>query len=119
MPQAVTIRSLPWGESYRPFGRQAIADLLRGQMDQAIDDHLDRMAVLDQADRRNGPYARKRRQLPVILSADEGTRFLGRADDAPGRARRSRPLTGARIETFPRRSCRPYDSVKPHARAWR
>jgi len=73
MPQAVTIRSLPrafelvkrmqaqgleWGESYRPFGRRAIADLLRGQMDQAIDDHLDRMAVLDQADRRNGSYPR-------------------------------------------------------------
>jgi putative transposase len=73
MPQAVTIRSLPkafelvkrmqgqgleWGESYRPFGRQAIADLLRGQMDQAIDEHLDRMAVLDQADRRNGSYPR-------------------------------------------------------------
>ena len=43
MPQAVTIRSLPrafalgkgmqahgleWGESYRPLGRQAIADVL-------------------------------------------------------------------------------------------
>ena len=73
MPQAVTIGSLPrafelvkgmqgqgleWGESYRPFGRQAIADVLRGQMDQAIDEHLDRMAVLDQADRRNGSYPR-------------------------------------------------------------
>jgi len=73
MPQAVTIRSLPgafelvkgmqaqgleWGESYRPLGRRAIAELVRGQMDQAIDEHLDRMAVLDQADRRNGSYPR-------------------------------------------------------------
>jgi hypothetical protein len=59
MPQAVTIRSLPmtfelvkgvqargleWGESYRPLGRCAIAELVRGQMDRAIDEHLDRMA---------------------------------------------------------------------------
>jgi putative transposase len=73
MPQAVTIRSLPrafelvkgmqaqgleWGESYRPLGRRAIAELVRGQMDQAIDEHLERMAVLDEADRRNGSYPR-------------------------------------------------------------
>ena len=73
MSQAVTIRSLPralelvkgmqaqgleWGEGYRPLGRQAIADVLRGQMDQAIDEHLERMAMLDQADRRNGSYPR-------------------------------------------------------------
>jgi hypothetical protein len=72
-PQAVTIRSLPrafelvkgmqaqgleWGEGYRALGRQAIGDVLRGQMDQAIDEHLDRMAVLDEADRRNGSYPR-------------------------------------------------------------
>ena len=73
MPQAVTIRSLPrafelvkgmqaqgleWGESYRPLGRQAIAAVLAGRMAEAIDDHLDGMAVLDQADRRNGSYRR-------------------------------------------------------------
>lgn len=73
MPQAVTIRSLPrafelvkgmqaqgleWGEGYRALGRQAIGDVLRGQMDRAIDEHLERMAVLDQADRRNGSYTR-------------------------------------------------------------
>ena len=73
MPQAVTIRSLPrafelvkamqaqgleWGEGYRGLGREAIAGILQDQMAQAIDDHLDRMAVLDQADRRNGSYRR-------------------------------------------------------------
>jgi putative transposase len=73
MPQAVTIASLPrafelvkgmqaqgleWGESYRPLGRQAIAAVLAGQMAQSIDEHLDRMAALDQADRRNGSYRR-------------------------------------------------------------
>ena len=73
MPQAVTIRSLPrafefvkamqaqgldWGEGYRGLGRAAIAAILQGQMAQAIDQHLDRMAALDEADRRNGSYQR-------------------------------------------------------------
>lgn len=73
MPQAVTIRSLPmafelvkgmqgqgleWGEGYRALGRDAIAGILRRQMGQAIDEHLDRMAERDQADRRNGSYRR-------------------------------------------------------------
>src|SRR5215470_8407907 len=74
MPQAVTIRSLPrafefvktmqadgleWGEGYRDLGRTAIASILHEQMAQAIDDHLDRMALLDEADRRNGCYRRR------------------------------------------------------------
>ena len=73
MPQAVTIRSLPrafefvkamqaqgleWGEGYRGLGREAIAAILQGQMAQAIDQHLDRMAAVDEADRRNGYYPR-------------------------------------------------------------
>ena len=73
MPQAVTIRSLPkafefvkamqaqgleWGEGYRGLGREAIAAILQGQMAQAVNEHLDRMALLDQADRRNGCYRR-------------------------------------------------------------
>jgi putative transposase len=73
MPQAVTIRSLPrafelvkamqaqgleWGEGYRGLGREAIAAILQGQMAQAIDHHLDRMAAIDEADRRNGSYRR-------------------------------------------------------------
>jgi putative transposase len=73
MPQAVTIRSLPrafelvkgmqaqgleWGEDYRKLGRQALAAILQGQMTQAIDEHLDRMASLAAADRRNGSYWR-------------------------------------------------------------
>lgn len=73
MPQAVTIRSLPrafelvkgmqgqgleWGEGYRALGRDALAGILQSQMQRAIDDHLDRMAELAQADRRNGSYRR-------------------------------------------------------------
>ena len=73
MPQAVTIQSLPrafefvkamqaegleWGEGYRDLGREAIAAILQSQMAQAIDEHLDRTALLDEADRRNGCYRR-------------------------------------------------------------
>src|SRR5204863_6430023 len=73
MPRAVTIRSLPrafevvkgmqadglaWGEGYRAVGRDAIAGILQGQMGHAVDEHLDRMAALDEADRRNGFYPR-------------------------------------------------------------
>jgi len=73
MPQTATIRSLPgafrmmkaiqaegveWGEDYRQGARQAVAELLRGRMDQLIDEHLERMAELGQADRRNGCYTR-------------------------------------------------------------
>ncbi len=73
MPPSVTIRSLPrafelvkgmqaqgleWGAGYRSLGRQALAGILREQMGHAIEDHLDRMAALDLADRRNGCYRR-------------------------------------------------------------
>jgi transposase-like protein len=73
MPQTATIKSLPaafrmmkamqaddveWGEDYRGAARQAVAELLEGRMDQLIDEHLERMAELSQADRRNGCYTR-------------------------------------------------------------
>jgi putative transposase len=73
MPQTATIKSLPvafammkamqaegveWGEAYRGAARRALAELLEGRMDQLIDEHLERMAELGQADRRNGCYRR-------------------------------------------------------------
>jgi transposase-like protein len=73
MPQTATLKSLPaafrmmkamraegieWGEDYRQGARDAVAELLRGRMDQLIDEHLERMAALGQADRRNGCYRR-------------------------------------------------------------
>jgi hypothetical protein len=66
MPQTATIKSLPaafrmmkamqadgveWGEDYRQGARHAVAELLRGRMDQLIDEHLELMAELGQADR--------------------------------------------------------------------
>jgi transposase-like protein len=73
MPQTATIKSLPvafamvkamqaedveWGEDYRAGAREALVELLEGRMDQTIDQHLERMAELGQADRRNGCYRR-------------------------------------------------------------
>jgi putative transposase len=73
MPQTATIKSLPvafemlkamqadgveWGEDYRQGARDAVAELLRGRMDQLIDEHLERMAAHGRADRRNGCYRR-------------------------------------------------------------
>src|SRR5918995_4548511 len=73
MPQTATIKSLPaafrmmkamqaegveWGEEYRGAARHALAELLEGRMGQLIDQHLERMAELGEADRRNGCYRR-------------------------------------------------------------
>jgi len=74
MPQqAATIRSLPralamvkamqadgleWGEGYRPLGRQALAEIIEGQMADAVDGWLDSLDAADAPDRRNGSYQR-------------------------------------------------------------
>jgi len=73
MPQTATIKSLPvalamvkamqaegveWGEDYRAGARQALAELLEGRMAETIDRHLERMAEVGAADRRNGCYVR-------------------------------------------------------------
>jgi transposase-like protein len=73
MPQTATIKSLPaafrmmkamraedveWGEDYRGAARHALAELLEGRMAETIDRHLERMAELGTADRRNGAYPR-------------------------------------------------------------
>ena len=70
---AVTIESLPeafammkrmqaegleWGEGYRPLGRQALVKIIESRMAEAVDAHLERMAELEVADRRNGGYSR-------------------------------------------------------------
>jgi hypothetical protein len=47
-----------WGEDYRASARQARAEPLEGRRGQLIDQHLERMAELGEADRRNGCYRR-------------------------------------------------------------
>jgi transposase-like protein len=56
--KAMQADGLEWGEGYRALARDAIAGVLQEQMAHSVDEHLDRMAALDQADRRNGSYRR-------------------------------------------------------------
>lgn len=71
--QAVTIESLPmafefvkamrsegldWGEGYRPAGRQALAEIIEGQMAAAVDRYVEQLDRDAPADRRNGHYKR-------------------------------------------------------------
>ena len=74
MPQrTATIESLPlafalvkemqadgleWGEGYRPLGRQALMEIIQGQMVEAVDCWLDGLDGSAVRDRRNGHYAR-------------------------------------------------------------
>jgi mutator family transposase len=133
MPQTATIKSLPgafammkamqaegveWCEDYRGATRQALAELLEGRMDQLIDAHLERMAELGQADRRNGcyrrwlltelgeielalPRTRTFSALRVVRAyarrakdVDRPSRIRGRRSSAPDRRRRSRSSSG-------------------------
>lgn len=67
--QAATIESLPmafelvkamradgldWGEGYRPVARQALAEIIEGQMAAAIDRYVEQLDRAAPADRRNG-----------------------------------------------------------------
>ncbi len=73
MPHAVTIASLPaafemmkamqvegldGSPDHRSAACEALRDILEGQMAQAVDRHLERMARRGEADRRNGHYRR-------------------------------------------------------------
>jgi putative transposase len=58
MMKAMQAEGVEWGENYRQGARDAVAEPLRGRMDQLIDEHLERMAELGRADRRNGCYTR-------------------------------------------------------------
>ena len=52
--KAMQADGLDWGEGYRPLGRQALAEIIEGQMAAAVERHLDRLDADDAADRRNG-----------------------------------------------------------------
>jgi transposase-like protein len=56
--KAMQADGLDWGEGYRPLGRQALAEIIEGQMVAAVDRYLDQLDADDAADRRNGHYRR-------------------------------------------------------------
>jgi transposase-like protein len=58
MVKAMRADGLEWGEGYRPLGREALAEIIEGRMEEAIDDWLDRLGFDEEPDRRNGCYRR-------------------------------------------------------------
>jgi transposase-like protein len=56
--KAMQADGLDWGEGYRPLGRQALEEIIEGQMAAAVDRHLAQLEADDAADRRNGYYRR-------------------------------------------------------------
>lgn len=58
MVKAMRADGLEWGEGYRPLGRQALAEIIEGRMEEAVDDWLDGLDVAELPDRRNGCYRR-------------------------------------------------------------
>ncbi len=58
MMKAMQADGLEWGEGYLPLGRQALAAIIEGRMDEVVDHRLDGLAFDDEPDRRNGHYRR-------------------------------------------------------------
>jgi putative transposase len=56
--KAMRADGLEWGEGYRPLARQALTEIIEGQMTAAIDRYLDQLDAEVTADRRNGYYRR-------------------------------------------------------------
>ena len=57
--KAMQADGLEWGEGYRPLGRQALTEVIQGQMAEAVDHWLDSLDGLAMRDRRNGCYPRR------------------------------------------------------------
>ncbi len=56
--KAMQANGLEWGEGFRPLGRQALEEIIEGQMAAAVDRYLDQLGADEAADRRNGYYRR-------------------------------------------------------------
>jgi putative transposase len=56
--KAMQADGLDWGEGYRPLGRQALEEIIEGQMAAAVDRYLNQLEADEAADRRNGYYRR-------------------------------------------------------------
>src|SRR6202049_3328168 len=58
MVKAMQADGLEWGEGYRPLGRQALSQVIEGQMAAAVARYLEQIEADDVPDRRNGHYPR-------------------------------------------------------------
>ena len=55
--KAMQAQGLEWSEGYRPLGRQALEEIIEGQMAAAVDRYFDQLEAEDRADRRSGACA--------------------------------------------------------------
>ena len=56
--KAMQTDGLEWDQDYRPFARQALAEIIEDQMALVVDRYLDQLGAEDAPDRRNGHYRR-------------------------------------------------------------
>jgi transposase-like protein len=56
--KATQADGVDWNDDYRPFARQALAEIIELQMAAAVDRYLDQLDAEDEPDRRNGYYQR-------------------------------------------------------------
>jgi hypothetical protein len=54
MVKAMQADGLEWGEGYRPLARQAIAEIIEQQMAQALEAHLEQLAVFTHENKSQG-----------------------------------------------------------------
>src|SRR3954467_2948051 len=106
MPRAVAIASvghafevvkemqadgLGFGDDHRPLARAAVAAILAERVAVAVERHLDELAELGEADRRNGCYGRR---LLTALGVDRARRAARAALQRRGGAAGLRPGRG-------------------------
>jgi putative transposase len=92
---------IEWGEDHRQGARDAVADLLRGRMDQLIDEHLERRAEVGETDHRNGGYRRHLlTELGDIELAVPRTRTFSALKVVRAYARRARDIARMILACF-------------------
>jgi hypothetical protein len=97
MMKAMQAEGVEWGEAYRAGARPALAELLEGRMAQLIDEHLERMAELGQADQRNGGYTRwllTELGMIGVVRVPIGAANVGHLDPLPAQIRAPQRLSG-------------------------
>jgi transposase-like protein len=84
---------LDLGESYRPLGRQALEEIIEGQMAAAVERYLDQLEADAAADRHNGYYRRHlRTELGDIELNVPRTRRYSPTEVIRAYARRTREI---------------------------
>jgi hypothetical protein len=116
--KAMQAEGVEWGEDCRLVARAALVERLEGRMDQVIDQHLERMAELGQADRRNGCYVRwLLTELGIIELHVPRTRTMSALEVVRAYARRAKNVDRMILAPASCSGSRPARS-RPPCRRW-